>query len=342
MWHHQLVIPGRRAGPSPKLWGVALLGMVLGASLGGGRARAQSETPAASGAVERPQAAARQAPEEEAEGQGEGQGQRNDGTGPASRWELGSLARRSGWLTPLLLGAAFYFLFMRGRGGSGGGWGSYYLFWIVAPAIIAAVSSHPAVLVVVAIGFLARRWLPDPFLFLRYQSRIRSLETEVAANPGNVTARRDLAGLWLEKHRPGRALPLLVEALARDPDAKELLYLRGLAELQVGEHDKAVETFIALVQREPNFRYGEAYLRAADALMRLGRWDDADDALERFGRINSSNIEGRYKRARVKGACKDAAGRREAVRDLREVWRALPSFQRRHQLGWYLRALLLG
>ena len=195
---------------------------------------------------------------------------------------------------------------------------------------------------VVAVGFLARRWLPDPLLFLRYQSRIRSLETEVVANPGNVTARRDLARIWLEKHRPRRALPLLAEALARDPEAKELLFLRGVAEVGAGENAKAVETLIALVQREPGFRYGEAYLRAADALMALERWDDADDALGRFARINSSNIEGRYKWARVKRARKDDEGRRAAVRDLCEVWRALPSFQRRHQLGWYLRARLLG
>ena len=260
---------------------------------------------------------------------------------PASLGGLGALARRSGWLTPLLLAAAFYFLFLRGRRGDGSGWGSYYLFWIVAPAILAAVSSHPAVLLVVAVGFLARRWLPDPLLFLRYQGRIRTLEMEVAANAGNVTARRDLARIWLEKHRPRRALPLLGEALARDPEAKELRYLQGLAQLQAGEHDKAVESFIGLVQVDPSFRYGEAYLRAADALMALARWDDADDALERFARINSSSIEGRYKWARVKGARKDDAGRRDAVRDLCEVWRALPSFQRRNQLGWYLRARLL-
>jgi tetratricopeptide (TPR) repeat protein len=312
-----------------------LLGILcgLGLFLDVGRARAANDEASGVSAPAAASSPAARAPRETDE--------EDVASAGGSRWALGSLARRSGWLTPLLLGAAFYFLFMRGRG-NGGGWGSYYLFWIVAPAIIAAVSSHPAVLLVVAVGFLARRWLPDPFLFLRYQSRIASLQTEVSANPGNVTARRDLARIWLEKHRPRRALPLLAEALARDPEAKELLYLQGLAQLYAGEHAAAVETFIGLVHRDPSFRYGEAYLRAGDALIALERWDDADDALERFARINSSSIEGRYKRARVKGARKDADGRRDAVRDLREVWRALPSFQRRHQLGWYLRALVLG
>jgi tetratricopeptide (TPR) repeat protein len=321
LWHYRFVIAGRRGTPSPALLATLFVGLLVVGSFVAAEARAGEQS--AASAPARPAQA-----DDEAEV-------------PASAMGLGTLARRSGWLTPLLLAAAFYFLFMRGRRGDGSGWGSYYLFWIVVPAIVAAASSHPGVLLVVAVGFLARRWLPDPFLFLRYQGRIRTLETEVAANAGNVTARRDLARIWLEKHRPRRALPLLAEALARDPEAKELRYLQGLAQLQAGEHDKAVESFIALVQRDSSFRYGEAYLRAADALVALERWDDADDALERFARINSSSIEGRYKWARVKGARKDDAGRRDAVRDLREVWRALPSFQRRNQLGWYLRARLL-
>jgi tetratricopeptide (TPR) repeat protein len=335
------VTAGRRGARSRWVAGVALLGIVLGLSLFTGRVRAAGESTATPATVSAPAAAAPSTPPAGAAARGDDDDWEEAGAAGSSRWALGSIARRSGWLTPLLLAAAFYFLFMRGRG-AGGGWGSYYLFWIVAPVILAAVSSHPAVLLVVVVGFLARRWLPDPFLFLRYQSRIGSLQTEVSANPGNATARRDLARIWLEKHRPRRALPLLAEALARDPEDKELHYLQGLAELAAGQHAAAVETFIALVQRDPSFRYGEAYLRAGDALIALERWDDADDALERFARINSSSIEGRYKRARVKGARKDADGRRAAVRDLREVWRALPSFQRRHQLGWYLRALVLG
>jgi tetratricopeptide (TPR) repeat protein len=336
LWHDDRVIAVSRGVPSRVGLGVALLGIVLGVLLTELPARAQGAPTASAGAPVANAGAARTA----AEG-GLGVAEGEDEAGAGASLGLGGLARRGGWLSPLLLGAVFYFLFMRNRG-SGGGWGSYYLFWIVAPAIIAAVSSHPAVLLVVAVGFLCRRWLPDPFLFLRYWSRINTLETEVRANASNVTARRDLASIWLEKHRPRRALPLLAEALARDPEAKDLRYLLGLAQLQAGEHEKAVETLIALVQREPGFRYGEAYLRAADALIALERWDDAEDALERFARINSSNIEGRYKRARVMGARKDDAGRRDAVRDVRDVWQGLPSFQRRNQLGWYIRARLFG
>ena len=252
------------------------------------------------------------------------------------------LSGRSGLFGTVMLAAAFYFLFMRGRGASGSnaGWGSYYLIWIVAPALLAAVSSHPSFLIVIVVGLLARRWLPDPILFFKHQARVRSLQADIEANASNATARRDLAKIWLEKHRPRRALPLLEQALARDPSSVELLYLSGVAHLQAGNHEKAVEALVGVAHREPNFQYGEAYLRAADALIALGRWDDADDALERYVKINSSNIEGRAKRLRVCKARKDASGAVKAQADLRDAWRSLPGYQRRKQVGWYLRSLV--
>jgi hypothetical protein len=251
------------------------------------------------------------------------------------------LSGRSGLFSTAILAVAFYFLFMRGRRGAGdSSWGSYYLFWIVAPVLIAAVSSHPAVLLVVVVGLVARRWLPDPYLALKYRGRVRALEVDVATNPGNVTARRDLASIWLEKRRAGRALPLLEQALGRDGKSPQLLYLNGVALLLAGRHQPALDALISVVHVEPGFRYGEAYLRAADALIALKRWEDADEALGHYLKINSSSLEGLYKRAKIRKARGDAPGAKQAIAELRDTWGTLPSFQRRKQLGWYLKALV--
>jgi len=136
-----------------------------------------------------------------------------------------------------------------------------------------------------------------------------------------------------------RALPLLEQAIARDSQSIELLYLSGVADLLAGNHDKAVDALVTVTHREPSFQYGEAYLRAADALIALGRWDDADDALERYVKINSSSIEALYKRLRVCNARKEVDGEQKTKADLRDAWRTLPGCQRRKQLGWYLRSL---
>lgn len=221
-------------------------------------------------------------------------------------------------------------------------WASYYLFWMVAPAVLAGVSRHPSVLILLAVALLARRWLPDPLLFLRHLGRIRSLEVDVGTNPGNVTARRELATLWLQHRRPARALPLVEQALARDPSSKDLLFLRGAAHLALKQWEPALASFVTVVHDEPGFRYGEAYLRAADALIGLRRWDDAEDALDRHLNVNHSSVEGLYKRLAVRKARRDPEGLARARQELRDAWRTLPSFQRRHQLGWYLRSLVAG
>jgi tetratricopeptide (TPR) repeat protein len=247
---------------------------------------------------------------------------------------------RSGLLGTGLMAFAFYFMFVRGRGRSQamGNWGSYYLFWIVAPAVIAVATSHPAALIVVLVGLIARRWLPDPFLALRHSARARKLSVEVGANAGNVTARRDLAMIWLEKRRPQHALPLLDQALARDPESPELLFLRGDTLLALKQPERALESFVAVVQTNRTFRYGEAYLRAADALIALGRHDDAEEALGHYLKINSSSIEALVKLARVHKAKGDAAGVARARAEARDVWHVLHGFQRRKQFGWYVRS----
>jgi tetratricopeptide (TPR) repeat protein len=268
----------------------------------------------------------------------------DDGYGVTASSGLGSLfSRRSGLLGTGLMAAAFYFLFMRGgraQGQGNGGWGSYYLFWIVAPALVAIVSSHPSALGLVVVGLVARRWLPDPYLILKHRARVRRLRVEVSTNPGNVTARRDLAEIWLEKRRPQHALPLVEQALERDPGSPELLYLRGVSELGLKRPARALDAFLAVVHQSPTFRYGEAYLRAADALILLGRHEDAEEALGHYLKVNSSSLEALFKLARVRRARKDDAGAARAKAELEDVWHLLHGFQRRRQLGWYVRAKL--
>jgi hypothetical protein len=238
------------------------------------------------------------------------------------------------WLVGLLgIAALIYFL----RGGAGG-WGSYYLIWMVAPTLVAIVLSNPILLVVVLVGLVARRWLPDPYLVVKYAARIRSLDASVRANAENVTARRDLAVIWLAKRRPRKALPLVEQALGRDPDSTELRYLRGSCQLALGQWQAAVDSFIAVLEREPRFRYGDPYLRAADALLALERWPDAQDGLEQFLTINRSSLEPYLKLATARGRQGDATGARAALDTAKRTYHELPGFQRRRQLGWFLRA----
>ena len=93
------------------------------------------------------------------------------------------------------------------------GYFTYYLAWLA----LSYALHRPALMLGVLVILALRPVLPDPLVLLRTWGRIRALDRQIAANPANVTARRDLAEIWIERLRPRRALQLLDEARERDP-----------------------------------------------------------------------------------------------------------------------------
>ncbi|HUJ58208.1 MAG TPA: tetratricopeptide repeat protein [Kofleriaceae bacterium] len=216
---------------------------------------------------------------------------------------------------------------------------TYYVFWLAATAGAAALS-HPVVLVVALVALVGRRWLPDPIQIARYAGRVRSLRAQVELNPANAVARAQLAEIWLDKRRPRRAIPLLEQALVRDPESAELRYLLGIARLRAGDAQGALGPLGEALRRDAKLRYGSAYLAIGDALAAVGRRDEAIEAYRRFLRINTSSLEGYCK---ISAACernRDDAGAKRWRGEALDTYRALPPFQRRKQLGWWLRAKL--
>jgi predicted Zn-dependent protease len=213
---------------------------------------------------------------------------------------------------------------------------AYYLLWFG----LAYAMHYPWLVGGAVIAYIFRGFLPDPVIWLRTQHRMRGLRSDIAANPANATARRDLAKIYLERRRPRPALALLDEALARHPDDAELLYLKGVAHVRAGEPEAALGPLVRAVELRPGLLYGEPYRVAADALMAAGRYEEAEDALERYIGANSSSIEGHVKLARVRGIRGDAAGRRAALKEALDTWTQVPAFKKRHEVGWWLEAHL--
>jgi tetratricopeptide (TPR) repeat protein len=213
----------------------------------------------------------------------------------------------------------------------------YALFFVVGSGLIYA---HPWVAGFAIFIFLFRNRLPDPLVFFRTRGRIRSLQIQINQNAENVTARRDLALVWLERKRPRRALTLLEEALRREHESAEIEYLYGLALSRTGRDEEALPHFVAAQALEPKLRYGDIYLAAAVALLQLGRGAEAEDSLLRFLKINASSVEGWVRLAKLRRKQGDKDGARDALSAAAEAFDQSPRFRRRKEFGWYLRAQL--
>lgn len=216
-----------------------------------------------------------------------------------------------------------------------------YLGYYVALMAVSYLVQYPPLLVGIVVLFLLRRFIPDPWVLFRTMGRISSLRRQIETNPANVTARRDLASIYLERLRPGAALELLDKARERFPDDAELLYLKGLAHVRRREHEAALEPLVRAVAIDPRVRFGQPYLLAGDALMALGRTEEALDSYERFVATQSSSIEGHVKLAAAHAAAKDAPAAKKSVEDALSTWKQVPAYVRRAQLGWWLRAQVM-
>ncbi len=217
---------------------------------------------------------------------------------------------------------------------------SYYLFWLAIPSLLALATAHAFLLVIAVVAMLGSRWVPDPVLIIRNTRRAHSLRAQVEINPANAVARAELAEIWLEQRRPRRAIPLLEQALERDPESAELHYKLGVAQLRAQRTDAALRSLVDAVSREPKLHYGAGLLALGDALVVARRFDEAVEAYERHVRINSSSLEGMCKLASLGDRANDAAAARRWRREALDSYRALPRFQRRKQTLWWLRAKL--
>lgn len=216
------------------------------------------------------------------------------------------------------------------------GYWAYYL----ALMFLSYALARPWVMVLAVVFFALRHVVPDPWVLWSTAGRMRALKSQIAANSSNVTARRDLARIYIDRLQPGSALRLLDEARARHPDDAELLFLTGLARLRSGDAEGALEPLVRVVEIDPRLLYGEPFRVAAQALLKLGRLEEAEDALDRFVGINSSSVEGYTRLAMVRHDRGDKAGASAAIHEALQTFSQMPGYLRRKQIGWWLRAHL--
>jgi len=216
----------------------------------------------------------------------------------------------------------------------GFGYFGYYALFLFATYAF----RYPPLLVGVVVFFLLRRFIPDPFILMRTLGRMGGLKRAIESNPANVTARRDLAIIYLQQRRPSAALEKIEEGLKRFPADAELLFLKGAALHAKGEFEQATGPLVRAVQADPRMRFGEPYLLAGDCLFALGRFDESIDAYDRLLSVNSSSIEGRVKKARAHAKANEGEAAKRDLDEALSTWRQIPSFQKRTQFTWWLRA----
>ena len=180
---------------------------------------------------------------------------------------------------------------------------------------------------------------PDVMAPFRRWSRERALRETLAANPHDMTARSELAGLIAER-RPAEAKELLGEVLRRYPEQALSHYFMGLAELGLGNTEGGTREIEAALAIRADLRWGEPMLKLGDHLFEKGRFTEASAAYERATQAHASHAQAWFSAGRAASKAGNGARAREFWQRTLTSTAGAPPFKRRQDRLWRWRAWL--
>lgn len=171
----------------------------------------------------------------------------------------------------------------------------------------------------------------------RDRSELRRLEA--VDNPHN---HGKAGSLLLARGSWRRAIPHLEEAARGEPGSAEWQYRLGSAYLAAGRSADAVACLEECARLDPEYAYGAAQMRLAEALLKEGRGEEALAALAVVERNHGPSPESAYRR----GITLKSLGRRDeakaALGEVAELAGNVAKYQRREANLWVAKAWFAG
>lgn len=172
------------------------------------------------------------------------------------------------------------------------------------------------------------------------EATIRELKQQVAINPSNAPALRDLGRLCVRKKRYQTARHYLEQAIDRLEDSDEANYFLGLACLMTGQEKEGLARIQKALAINSRLLYGEPYLRLGEYYLQNDKRTEALDMLNHFKEIHSSSSEGFYQLGRLYLKLGDREKAREMFRKAYEVFKVSPWYKKKIDRPWAWRAWL--
>ncbi|WP_435921322.1 tetratricopeptide repeat protein [Paenibacillus sp. DYY-L-2] len=209
-----------------------------------------------------------------------------------------------------------------------------FLSWLTGNPLIAII------ILLAIIYFLDRRFVgvfPSISKPFRRQRQVSKLRQQLAMSPFDVSSKRELARLLLEKKKFKEACELLEEVKPHSELSAEYWDDLGTALLGLGRLEEGETHILHALSLNERVKYGQPYLHLASAF----RDKDPEKALRyaaSYGEIQSSSSEACY----LLGSLYQSLGRKEeAKRALKEslaIYRSLPKYKKRHERKWAVRS----
>lgn len=209
-----------------------------------------------------------------------------------------------------------------------------FLSWLTGSPLLALV------IVLVIVYFIDRRFiglLPSISKPFRRSRNISRLRQQITLNQFDVSSKRELARLLLERRKFAEAYDLLQAVQASSDSSAEYWNDLGTASLGLGRIEEGETHILRALQLNERVKYGEPYLHLASAY----RTVDPQKALQyaaKFGEIQSSSSEAFYLLGVLYQSLDQKVEAKRALDESIAIYRTLPKYKKRHERKWALRS----
>lgn len=209
--------------------------------------------------------------------------------------------------------------------------------------LIFRLFGHPIIAIIallVIYYFVDRRYfgfLPNIMRPLHRYNRQANLKKLLHVNPHDMSARYELAVMYLEKGQYDEAQRLLEALSPSMKESADVQYDLGRCHLAHGNLVEGEQMILQALAQNPRLRYGEPYVRLAAAFVQAEPTKALHYA-QQASKHNVSSCEAFYQLGQVYEAAGDKAAAQTAYEECLSTYRALPKFRQRHERKWAVRA----
>lgn len=212
-----------------------------------------------------------------------------------------------------------------------------FLWWLTGNPFVALII---ILLLLYILDLRFVRLLPDITKPYRRWRRLSALKNQLRLNPHDTPAKLEAARLLMEKRQFGEALSYLEGISSLMQDSPEYLCDKGICLLKVGRMEEGLLLIEQALRANPRVKYGEPYLRVAEAHAKQNQREKAIASLEELATINMSSCEVYYKQGELYAELQQKEKAKQAYLEAVEVYRGLPPYKRRMERRWALLAWL--
>jgi tetratricopeptide (TPR) repeat protein len=188
--------------------------------------------------------------------------------------------------------------------------------------------------------FVDRRFIglfPDILKPWQQWRKLRKLQTELAASPHNMSTKLEAARVLIERKQYEEAKNELEKIVEVVNESAEVLYDLGFCYLKLRELETGESLMLRSLEINPRVRYGEAYLRLAEAFSNKST-NRSLAYLQKFKQIHTSSCEASFRLGLLFEKMEQKEEAKAAYKETLEIYRALPKYKRKSERKWFLLA----